>query len=76
MHYGNIPTTEMSHSKPHVDVTSMKCKELTTYKVQEDMASLVPGDKRRAKKKKVAILADSLPLNASRHNTMHNGFSY
>ena len=32
--------------------------------------TLVPGDKRRAKKKKVAILADSLPLNASRHNTM------
>ena len=31
---------------------------------------LVPGDKRGAKPKNVAILADSLPLSTSRHNTM------
>jgi len=38
--------------------------------IAQPTSALVPGDKRRAKKKKVAILADSLPLNASRHNTM------
>ena len=32
--------------------------------------SLVPGDKRRVMTKNVAILADSLPLSASKHNTM------
>ena len=31
MHYGNIPTTEMSHSKPYVDVTSMNCKVLSPH---------------------------------------------
>ena len=31
---------------------------------------IVPGDKRRVMTKNVAILADSLPLSASKHNTM------
>ena len=32
--------------------------------------NVVPGDKRRVMTKNVAILADSLPLSASKHNTM------
>ena len=43
---------------------------LPVFRTKVYTSCLVPGDKRGAKPKNVAILADSLPLNASRHNTM------
>ena len=42
----------------------------STYSKNIHVRQLVPGDKRRVMTKNVAILADSLPLSASRHNTM------
>ena len=46
----------------------MKPKKLIA--IRHCVLNVVPGDKRGAKPKNVAILADSLPLNASRQNTM------
>ena len=46
----------------------MKARERPSNK--RPMYNIVPGDKRRVMTKNVAILADSLPLSASKHNTM------